>query len=126
VNGFDERKNEILRGLQREASASARRKRALRGGASVCALALAAAGVWWLAPSANTGAPAVAPIGSGEGGGDERIVRASVNLAEYTISDEELVAALDATGEPYTLVWEDGRPRLIEPERAEDAPAGEG
>ena len=128
MNGFDQRKEEILRGLQREAVASARRKRAARTGLGACALAVVAGGVWWAAPGASSNAPLVTPIGPAPVApvavDDERIVRTTVDLASYTISDDELVAALDASGEPYTLVWEDGGARLIE--ASGDAPGTKG
>ena len=128
MNGFDQKKAEILRGLQREASLSAARKRRARAAGGVCALALVAGGVWWGAPSAPSNAPLVTPIAPPPGGPvagtDKRIVRTRVDLASYTISDDELVAALDESGDAYTLVWEANGPRLVEPAKnSDDAPA---
>ncbi len=112
---FDERKAEILQELQAEAQAAVGRKRAIRATSTAAALALVAAGAWWLMP----GAPMQAPPQPQIAHGNPSIITTSVNLDDYAISDDELLAALDETGEPYTLIWVDGAPQLIEPPEQE-------
>lgn len=122
MNTFDERKAEILRGLQHEAAGAAIRRRRVRATGGVCAVMLVAAGAWWLTPGVNTPAQILTPTPAPIAGVDERIVRAPVNLADYAMSDDELLAALDESGEAYTMVWVNGQARLIEPP-SEDAPS---
>ncbi len=114
MSNIDERKAEILRGLQQEAARAANRRRRVRAAGGVCAIALVAAGAWWLAPGVNTSTPTSPPALAPVADGDARIVHAPVNLADYAMSDDELLAALDETGEAYTMVWVNGQAELIE------------
>lgn len=116
MNQFNERKARILEEVQREAGAAARRRRAMHAGAGACALALLAGGVWFMTPGPRPSTTLVATAP------DPRAADPRIDLADYTISDEELVAALDEAGGAYTMVWVEGRPRLIDPPEP-DAPA---
>ena len=104
----DERRDEILVNVQREARAAAGRRRAVRrGGGAVCAVVVVSVFVRF-APTG--GVPAVPVVEK-----DSRIVETRADLAAYVISDGELGAALEATGESFTLIWVEGEARLVEP-----------
>lgn len=115
MNRPRERRAEILATLQREAAAAARRRQAMRRAGGACVLVLAAGALW---VGVSSPAPQPTPIAQT----DPRIVDTRVDLAAYTISDDELIAALDESGEAYTVVWVGGEARLLEMP-AEEAPA---
>ncbi len=110
MSDLDKRRDEILVKVQREARAAAGRRRAVRrGGGVVCSVLVVAVFVRF-APTGGVSVvsgPAVAER-------DVRIVDTRADVAAYAISDDELVAALEATGEAFTLIWVDGEARLVE------------
>ncbi len=119
MNPFDRRKQEILERLQREAGAAAGRRQALRAaGAAACtgAALIAVVAVLTQSPASPRAAPRVAeqasptPLSSKL---DARIVSRRADLSDYSMTDAELLSALEAADEPIGVIWAPGSPQVV-------------
>ena len=108
----------FLAELQAEAARAAERRRVIRRASGVLGVAVIALALLPLLsrPASPPASPVTAPVPH-----DARIVRHTADVSRYQISDDELLAALEETQQPHTIMWVGGEPVILD--SADDEPA---